>query len=286
MGTQAVATLIAVYGLFMTPLGWGWALFVWGWAVAWALLNDGLKLITYWVLDSTASRSPQKAKSDPAPDAKAAPKPEAEPQVSAPVPVASKPEAKADDAKPDATKAATAKPGVESAPQSGAQADGAKAESANPSGAAPAEAAKPVQAKPDAAPGPQTNLKADNAAPAVPKAGADKPDAAKAAELKPDVNAQPEAESNAGLTKLMHTALGDVLLAGLAKDPRSVERIVAEAITKAEAAPPPRAHKRAKPTPSPRHSRNLRLGRKLKPAPSRHPKPSPKSKSAPTRRPK
>ena len=29
-GTQAIATLIAVYGLFMTPLGWGWAGFVWG----------------------------------------------------------------------------------------------------------------------------------------------------------------------------------------------------------------------------------------------------------------
>jgi H+-transporting ATPase len=32
-GTQAVATLIAVYGLFMTPLGWGWAAFVWGYAL-------------------------------------------------------------------------------------------------------------------------------------------------------------------------------------------------------------------------------------------------------------
>ena len=29
LGTQAIATLIAVYGLFMTPLGWGWAGFVW-----------------------------------------------------------------------------------------------------------------------------------------------------------------------------------------------------------------------------------------------------------------
>ena len=38
-GTQAVATLIAVYGLFMTPLGWGWALFVWGYALAWFLVN-------------------------------------------------------------------------------------------------------------------------------------------------------------------------------------------------------------------------------------------------------
>ncbi|MEB0276803.1 HAD-IC family P-type ATPase, partial [Cryobacterium sp. 5B3] len=38
LGTQAVATLIAVYGLFMTPLGWGWAAFVWGYAIAWALV--------------------------------------------------------------------------------------------------------------------------------------------------------------------------------------------------------------------------------------------------------
>ena len=34
LGTQTVATLIAVYGLFMTPLGWGWAGFVWGYALA------------------------------------------------------------------------------------------------------------------------------------------------------------------------------------------------------------------------------------------------------------
>ena len=39
LGTQAVATLIAVYGLFMTPLGWGWALFVWGYALALSLIH-------------------------------------------------------------------------------------------------------------------------------------------------------------------------------------------------------------------------------------------------------
>jgi H+-transporting ATPase len=66
LATQAFATLIAVYGLFMTPLGWGWALFVWVWAVSWALLNDRLKLITYWILDSTTSKSAPKAKSNPA----------------------------------------------------------------------------------------------------------------------------------------------------------------------------------------------------------------------------
>jgi H+-transporting ATPase len=47
-GTQTVATLIAVYGLFMTPLGWGWALFVWGYALAWFLVNDRVKLLAYW----------------------------------------------------------------------------------------------------------------------------------------------------------------------------------------------------------------------------------------------
>jgi H+-transporting ATPase len=50
-GTQAVATLIAVYGLFMTPLGWGWALFVWGYAGAWFLINDRLKLLAYRIFD-------------------------------------------------------------------------------------------------------------------------------------------------------------------------------------------------------------------------------------------
>jgi H+-transporting ATPase len=55
LGTQLVATLIAVYGLFMTPLGWGWALFVWGYALAWFLVNDRVKLLAYRVFDPTAA---------------------------------------------------------------------------------------------------------------------------------------------------------------------------------------------------------------------------------------
>jgi H+-transporting ATPase len=51
LGTQIVATLIAVYGLFMTPLGWGWALFLWAYALAWFLLNDRVKLLAYRILD-------------------------------------------------------------------------------------------------------------------------------------------------------------------------------------------------------------------------------------------
>ncbi len=53
LGTQIVATLIAVYGVFMTPLGWGWALFVWGYALAWFLLNDRVKLLAYRIFDPT-----------------------------------------------------------------------------------------------------------------------------------------------------------------------------------------------------------------------------------------
>ena len=40
-----LATLIAVYGVFMTPLGWGWAGFVWVYALAWFLVNDRVKLL-------------------------------------------------------------------------------------------------------------------------------------------------------------------------------------------------------------------------------------------------
>ncbi|MGA2433988.1 MAG: plasma-membrane proton-efflux P-type ATPase [Bryobacteraceae bacterium] len=53
LGTQTVATLIAVYGLFMTPLGWGWAAFVWGYALAWFFLNDRVKLLAYRIFDPT-----------------------------------------------------------------------------------------------------------------------------------------------------------------------------------------------------------------------------------------
>jgi H+-transporting ATPase len=50
-GTQALATLIAVYGLFMSPIGWGWAFLVWGYALAWLLVNDHVKLATHRMFD-------------------------------------------------------------------------------------------------------------------------------------------------------------------------------------------------------------------------------------------
>ncbi len=47
-------------GYLMTPLPWGWALFVWGYALAWFLVNDRVKLLAYWILDR--SQAPLLAK--------------------------------------------------------------------------------------------------------------------------------------------------------------------------------------------------------------------------------
>jgi H+-transporting ATPase len=58
LGTQAFATLMAVYGLhIMTPIGWGWAGFVWGYAITCALLTDPLKLLAYRIFDPTPAKN-------------------------------------------------------------------------------------------------------------------------------------------------------------------------------------------------------------------------------------
>ena len=41
----------------MTPLGWGWAAFVWGYALAWFLVNDRIKLLAYRIFDPTNASS-------------------------------------------------------------------------------------------------------------------------------------------------------------------------------------------------------------------------------------
>jgi H+-transporting ATPase len=55
VGTQVAATLIAVYGLLMPPIGWGWALVIWGYALAWFLVNDRVKLAAYRIIDPQRS---------------------------------------------------------------------------------------------------------------------------------------------------------------------------------------------------------------------------------------
>ena len=147
LGTQIVATLIAVYGLFMTPLGWGWAAFVWGYALVWFLINDRVKLLAYRIFDHTkAGATPEeraqaqihiktdpelatksdakiegkpkttnetKGKASPMQDTKAEPKPEikAEPKPEA------KPETKVE-AKPEAGAKVDTKPDAKTEPES------------------------------------------------------------------------------------------------------------------------------------------------------------------------
>ena len=63
LGTQTVATLIAVYGLFMTPLGWRWAGFVWVYALAWFLVNDRVKLLAYKIFDPVKTEAEDRSQS-------------------------------------------------------------------------------------------------------------------------------------------------------------------------------------------------------------------------------
>jgi H+-transporting ATPase len=71
LGTQTIATFIAVYGLFMTSLGWTWAAAVWGYALIWFLVSDRIKLLAYRVLDP--EKKPRMAAPDQIPGAAVAP---------------------------------------------------------------------------------------------------------------------------------------------------------------------------------------------------------------------
>jgi H+-transporting ATPase len=48
--TRILGTLIAVYGVFMTAIGWERALLMWAYALGWFVLNDVVKMGTYRVL--------------------------------------------------------------------------------------------------------------------------------------------------------------------------------------------------------------------------------------------
>ncbi|WP_457640200.1 plasma-membrane proton-efflux P-type ATPase [Persephonella sp.] len=51
-GTRVIGTIIAVYGFdLITPIGWEWAIFIWGYAMVWFLFNDAVKMAIlkmYW----------------------------------------------------------------------------------------------------------------------------------------------------------------------------------------------------------------------------------------------
>ncbi len=58
LGTQLVATLIAVTGFLMEPLTWPLAAFVWGYALVWMLILDEAKVVTYRILAARGSAAP------------------------------------------------------------------------------------------------------------------------------------------------------------------------------------------------------------------------------------
>jgi H+-transporting ATPase len=152
VGTQVVATLICVSGFLVTPLWWGWAAMVWGYALAWFLVTDPVKLFAYRVLDGPrvhpASRSTAVSKS------------------------------------------------------------GAKAEPKSNAGATP-----------------------------VPEV---RPEAKHAAESKPETALMPE--TNTDVATLLNRTLGDILVAGVIKDPEDAGRLIAAAISQARAPiPAPKA---------------------------------------------
>lgn len=51
IGTQLLAALITVYGVFMHPIGWFWAGAVWAYALIWFLIEDEVKLMAYKLFD-------------------------------------------------------------------------------------------------------------------------------------------------------------------------------------------------------------------------------------------
>ena len=65
-GTQVVATLISVYGAWLvTPLGWKYTGIVWGYAFAWFLVTDPVKLLAYRFCDPSKVSSAPKDRSPP-----------------------------------------------------------------------------------------------------------------------------------------------------------------------------------------------------------------------------
>ncbi len=135
LGTQIVATLIAVYGLFMTPLGWKWAGFVWAYALLWFFVTDPVKLLAYRVFDPVNDGTEPGSKVEDRPeakekskfDAKADGKREGDPESKTEgkpdgkdqsTPVA-KPEGKAADTKPEGK--VEQKPDAEAEPKSAAE---------------------------------------------------------------------------------------------------------------------------------------------------------------------
>ena len=213
LGTQAIATCIAIFGLgLVTPLGWYWALLVWGYALAWALVNDQAKLLAYRVLDAVTAKAKPAAKSL------------AKPEGIAGIKSATKAEPRA---------AASAGPKPEGAAQ--------------PDPVGKADPSHAAEAEPKAATKPETKAELPAVGAAAPTSGdhAQQEHEAKAnstldAEAKPTPTATVASQhpANADMAALVDTTLGDIILAAALQDPEAVGHLVAQAIAQAESPRP------------------------------------------------
>ena len=230
VGTQAVATLISVYGAWLvTPLGWKYAGFVWGYAFAWFLVTDPVKLLAYKVLDGVkAAPAPKpevktgaKSETEIKPEAKGETQPEAEAEAKPATQPEAKPEAGAGNAKP------SPQPDAKSAPKAEANAGppskpDAKADDAKPD----AEAEHKLKAKGQPQPEAKTASRPEAMAAPEPEPGA---------KAEPKLETEPRPEAQTGVETLLDMSLGDLLVAGLIKDPEDAGRMIAAAVTQAEA---------------------------------------------------
>jgi len=244
LGTQMIATLIAVYGLFMTPLGWKLAGLVWAYALVCFLITDRLKLVGYRLLDhakadaptteatADAPKSEDKA-TQPQPDDKAGqPKPEAKTDApkSGDKTDQVKPEAKAEEPKPEIkaeTKpkaTAEAKPDDKAGPQPEAKTTtppdlkpqiaklAYEIHEARGHGESPAaqdweQAEREIrrdEAKADAKPKARVEPETEPKPETGPEVKNQSPLKAKAADPKPDANDQTQADVTPRLVKRVH----------------------------------------------------------------------------------
>jgi len=84
LGAEAVATLLALFGIFMPSLSWHWVAFVWGYALVWFVITDRVKLVAYRIFDPPVAGADPVGSADgpgrhhgPAPDRSVGPDPSA-----------------------------------------------------------------------------------------------------------------------------------------------------------------------------------------------------------------
>jgi H+-transporting ATPase len=176
LGTQIIATLIAVYGFLMPPLGWKWAGFVWAYALIWALVSDQVKLLAYRIFDPVKAVPAHQAEAETKPEVKDGPKPETKAEPAPNAKAESKPEVKS-----------TPKPEVKAEPMPDDK-DGPKHETKAESKAETKEESKSeakAEPKADDKDGPKPEAKAES-----------KPETKD--EPKPEVKAEPKPDEKDG----------------------------------------------------------------------------------------